>query len=150
LDQAGLLCRRRGSVIRFTLQLGSTERRQSFSRFDGMWGETPLAAGCELSLSGDRNCQRGRCDLGIEGGRALPSAIALVGYVTAFYFLSLTLRTLPLGVAYAVWAGAGTMLVALSGWVIFQQALDAAAIVGIALMLVGAVIVNAFSNAVSH
>ena len=82
--------------------------------------------------------------------RPLPSAIALVGYVTAFYFLSLTLRTLPLGVAYAVWAGAGTMLVALSGWVLFQQALDAAAIVGIALMLVGAVIVNAFSNAVSH
>lgn len=82
--------------------------------------------------------------------RPIPSAIVLAGYAVAFYFLSLTLRTLPLGIAYAVWAGAGTVLIALVGCVLFQQALDAAAIVGIALMMAGAVIVNAFSNAASH
>jgi small multidrug resistance pump len=82
--------------------------------------------------------------------RPIPSAIVLMGYGVAFYFLSLTLRTLPLGIAYAIWAGAGTMLIALLGCVLFQQMLDAAAIVGIALMLTGAVIVNAFSNAGGH
>jgi small multidrug resistance pump len=82
--------------------------------------------------------------------RPSPSAIVLAGYGVAFYFLSLTLRTLPLGIAYAIWAGAGTMLIALVGCVVFQQALDAAAIVGIGLMLAGAVIVNAFSSAGSH
>jgi small multidrug resistance pump len=82
--------------------------------------------------------------------RPLPSMIVMVGYAVAFYFLSLALRTLPLGIAYAIWAGAGTMLIALVGCVVFQQVLDAAAIVGIALMLVGAVIVNVWSSSGSH
>ena len=82
--------------------------------------------------------------------RPMPSALVLIGYGVAFYFLSLTLRTLPLGIAYAIWAGAGTVLVSLLAFVLFRQALDGAAIVGIALMLAGAVIVNAFSNVGSH
>ena len=57
---------------------------------------------------------------------------------------------MALGIAYAIWAGAGTMLIALLGFVLFQQALDAAAIVGIALIMAGAMIVNVFSKAVSH
>ena len=82
--------------------------------------------------------------------RLVPSLITLTGYVIAFYCLSLTLRTLPLGIAYAVWAGAGTMLIALVGCVMFQQMLDIAAIIGIALMLAGAVIVNVWSGSGSE
>ena len=54
--------------------------------------------------------------------RPIPSVTVLAGYAVALYFLSLTLRTLPLGIAYAIWAGAGTMLIALMGCVLFQQA----------------------------
>jgi small multidrug resistance pump len=80
----------------------------------------------------------------------LPTLMGLAGYAVAYFFLSLTLRTLPLGVAYAIWAGAGTMLIALLAQIRFQQALDTAAIVGIALMLAGTAIVYIFSNTSRH
>jgi small multidrug resistance pump len=80
----------------------------------------------------------------------LPSLLVVAGYGVAFFFLSLTLRTMPLGIAYAIWTGAGTTLIALLGWLMFKQALDAVALVGIALIVAGAVIVNAFSSVSSH
>ena len=65
--------------------------------------------------------------------KAIPSIIALAGYGVAFYFLSLTLRTLPVGVMYAIWSGAGIVLITLVGWIVYQQKLDAAALIGMAI-----------------
>jgi small multidrug resistance pump len=80
----------------------------------------------------------------------LTSGCVLVGYGAAFFFLSLSLRSLPLGIAYAIWSGAGTMLVAILGFALFRQALDFAAIIGIALMLAAMVILSVFSNATNQ
>lgn len=79
-----------------------------------------------------------------------PSVIVIVGYTAAFYFLSLTLRTIPVGIAYAVWAGAGIVLMAIVAWVIFDQKLDLAAFIGIGLILSGVIVLNIFSNTVEH
>ena len=85
----------------------------------------------------------------VEGfTRLVPSMLVVVGYASAFYFLSLTLRTIPLGVAYALWSGVGVVLVALVGWVVYHQSLDAAAFIGIALIIAGVVVLNLFSKAV--
>jgi len=82
--------------------------------------------------------------------RLVPSIAVTVSYVIAFYFLSLTLRTLPLGIAYAVWAGAGMALIALSGYVVFGQVLDRPAIVGIALIVAGVAVINLSSSSITH
>ena len=82
--------------------------------------------------------------------RLVPSAVAVIGYVVAFYFLSLTVRTIPVGVAYAVWSGAGIALIALIGWVLYGQALDLPAVVGLALIVSGVVVLNGFSRSVAH
>lgn len=82
--------------------------------------------------------------------RLLPSIVAVVGYGFAFYFLSLTLRTLPVGVMYAIWSGAGIVLITAIGWVVFRQALDLPALIGIALILAGVLIINLFSKTVIH
>ena len=63
-----------------------------------------------------------------------PSVVVVGGYAVAFFFLSLTLRHMPVGVAYAMWSGVGTVLITLIGWVIFSQKLDLAAIAGIGLL----------------
>lgn len=75
-----------------------------------------------------------------------PTAIMAVFYVASFYLLSIALRTLPLGIAYAVWGGLGTVLVALVSVFIFRQTLDAMAILGVAMIVGGVVIMNAFSG----
>ena len=82
--------------------------------------------------------------------RWVPSLLVVVGYASAFYFLSLTLRSIPIGVAYAVWSGAGVVLVSLVGWLLYQQALDAAALIGIGLIVAGVLVLNLFSKAVAH
>lgn len=79
--------------------------------------------------------------------RLWPSAIVVIGYASAFYFLSLTLKTIPIGVAYAIWSGAGVALIA---WVLYGQALDLPAIIGISLIVAGVVVLNLFSTTVSH
>jgi small multidrug resistance pump len=82
--------------------------------------------------------------------RLWPSLIVVAGYGAAFFFLSLTLRTIPVGVAYAVWAGAGIALIALISWLIFGQTLDIPAIIGLLLIVAGVVVINAFSKTISH
>ena len=82
--------------------------------------------------------------------RFVPSVLVVVGYALAFYFLSLTLRTIPLGVAYAIWAGVGVALVALVGWVVYHQSLDLAALIGITLIVSGVIVLNLFSKTVVH
>ncbi|WMT86045.1 multidrug efflux SMR transporter [Pelagibacterium sp. 26DY04] len=77
----------------------------------------------------------------------LPSIIVVVGYAAAFYFLSLTLRTLPVGIAYAIWSGLGIVLISIVGWVVYKQALDLPAMVGMGLIIAGVIVINAFSRA---
>jgi small multidrug resistance pump len=79
-----------------------------------------------------------------------PSLVVVVGYALAFYFLSLTLRTIPLGVAYAVWSGAGVALVSVIAWIVYRQRLDPGAIVGIALIVAGVVVLNLCSRTSAH
>jgi small multidrug resistance pump len=79
-----------------------------------------------------------------------PSIVVVVGYGLAFYFLSLTLRTVPVGVAYAIWSGAGVALITLIGWLVFKQRLDAAAMFGIGLIVAGVVVIQFFSSAGRH
>ena len=79
-----------------------------------------------------------------------PTVLALTAFIVALYFLSLSLRVLPLGVAYAVWAGAGTALVALTGALVFRQSLDIAGYCGIGLIIAGVIVINVFSNSSAH
>jgi small multidrug resistance pump len=78
--------------------------------------------------------------------RLTPSLIVILGYGTAFYFLSLTLRTMQVGTAYAIWSGVGTVLVSLIAWILFNQKLDAAAIAGITLIIAGVIIIKFLSQ----
>ena len=79
-----------------------------------------------------------------------PSLLTAVGYGIAFYCLSVVLRTLPLGVTYAIWSGVGVALVALVGWLVYGQSLDLAAILGLALIVAGVLVLNLFSKTVAH
>jgi small multidrug resistance pump len=79
-----------------------------------------------------------------------PSVVVIVGYGVAFFCLSLTLRHMPLGIAYAVWSGAGTALIALIGVAVYQQKLDLPAMIGIALIVAGVLVLNLFSKSSAH
>jgi len=85
-----------------------------------------------------------------EFTRLWPSVAVVLGYGVAFYCLSVTLRTLPVGVVYAVWSGAGIALIGLIGWLVFGQALDGPAIAGMALIVAGVAVINVFSKSVAH
>jgi len=82
--------------------------------------------------------------------RPLPTVILAFGYGAAFYFLSLTLRSIPVGVAYAVWSGVGVVLISLVAWLLYGQELDLPAMLGIALIVAGVIVLNMFSKTVSH
>lgn len=82
--------------------------------------------------------------------RLLPSLLVVTGYGVAFYFLSLTLRSIPVGIAYAVWSGVGIVLVSLLGWLFYDQKLNFAAMLGIFFIIVGVVILNLFSSSTNH
>lgn len=76
----------------------------------------------------------------------IPSILVVTGYVLAFYFLMLSLRNIPLGVAYAIWCGVGITIVALVGVVYYKQMLDLAALVGIGLIVAGVCTIQLFSH----
>lgn len=82
--------------------------------------------------------------------RLWPSLVVIVGYLLAFYFLSLTLKTIPVGVAYAIWSGVGVVLIALSGWLFLGQSLDMPAVIGLSLIVAGVFVINVFSRTVAH
>ncbi|WP_420007322.1 SMR family transporter [Xanthomonas sacchari] len=82
--------------------------------------------------------------------RLWPTLLALCGYGIAFYLLSLTLRSVPVGLAYALWSGIGIVLISLLAWWRFGQALDMPAIVGMALIVAGVVVINVFSRSAPH
>lgn len=78
--------------------------------------------------------------------RPLPSLVVIAGYSVAFYFLSLSLKTIPVGIAYAIWSGVGVALITLIGWIVFKQRLDAPALAGLALIVAGVVVIQMFSG----
>ena len=82
--------------------------------------------------------------------RLVPSILVVVGYSLAFYFLSLVLNTIPLGVTYAIWSGVGIALVTVIGWTVYHQVLDLAGIIGIGLIIAGVVVLSLFSKTGAH
>lgn len=85
-----------------------------------------------------------------EFTRLVPSAIVIIGYALAFYLLTLVLRSIPVGIAYALWAGLGIVLVAITGAVVYRQVPDLPAIAGMGLIVAGVVIINVFSKTTGH
>lgn len=79
-----------------------------------------------------------------------PTLGMAICYLGAFYCLSFVLRTIPVGLAYAIWSGLGIVLIAAVGYVLFGQKLDLPAVIGIGLILAGVIVVNVFSESVRH
>ncbi|MGB3555409.1 MAG: SMR family transporter [Jannaschia sp.] len=78
--------------------------------------------------------------------RLWPSVVTVIAYAASFWLLALVLRTIPVGIAYAIWSGLGIVLIAGMGWVVFGQRLDAPALIGMALIVAGIVVMQVFSN----
>ena len=82
--------------------------------------------------------------------RLWPSVIVVIAYAAAFYLLALALRSFPVGIAYAMWSGMGIIFISLIGLVVFGQRLDWPAILGLALIIVGIIVINVFSKTAQH
>jgi len=78
--------------------------------------------------------------------RIWPSVVVVAGYGISFYCLSVTMRSIPIGVIYALWSGLGVVLITLVGWLVFKQHLDLPALIGIGLIIAGVVIMNVWSK----
>ena len=85
-----------------------------------------------------------------EFTRLVPSIVVVVGYSSAFYLLTLVLRTIPLGITYAVWSGVGIILVALVGFVFYKQTPDVPAVIGMILIIAGVAVIHLFSKTINH
>lgn len=79
-----------------------------------------------------------------------PSVASTVGYIITFYFLSLSLRTINVGIAYGIWCGVGILFITILAYLIYGEKLDAAAVIGLSFILIGLVIINVFSKTVAH
>ncbi|MBJ7313189.1 DMT family transporter [Rugamonas sp. CCM 8940] len=82
--------------------------------------------------------------------KLLPSTLVVLGYGIAFYMLSRVLSAIPVGIAYAIWSGAGIVLVSLVGWFLYKQRLDFPAMLGIGLIIAGVVVMQVFSKTSGH
>lgn len=82
--------------------------------------------------------------------RTGPSLIVAIGYGISFYFLSLVLKTVPMGVAYALWSGVGIVLIAAIGWLLMKQPLDTPALLGISLIVAGVAVIQLYSKTTVH
>lgn len=82
--------------------------------------------------------------------RWVPSAITVVGYGVSFYALSLVLQSIPTGVAYAIWSGVGIVLISLIGWALFEQTLDAPALIGMGMIVAGVLVIHLFSRSTAR
>ena len=85
-----------------------------------------------------------------EFTKLIPSLIVIFGYCISFYLLTLVLRTVPVGITYAIWAGVGIVLVALVGAILYKQIPDLPAMIGMALIIAGVVIINIYSKTFIH
>ncbi|HDY99352.1 MAG TPA: QacE family quaternary ammonium compound efflux SMR transporter [Pseudomonas sabulinigri] len=82
--------------------------------------------------------------------KPLPSVVVAIGYLVSFYFLSLTLKTIPVGIAYAIWSGVGIVLISLASWILYGQKLDLPALIGMGLIMSGVMVINLFSRTAGH
>lgn len=82
--------------------------------------------------------------------RLWPSIICFAAYAISFYLLALTLKVLPVGIMYAIWSGLGIVLIAIIGYFIFGQKLDAPAVIGMTMIVAGIVVINLFSKTAGH
>ena len=85
-----------------------------------------------------------------EFTRLWPSLIVVAGYGVAFYFMTISLRVLPVGIMYAIWSGLGIVLVSIIGWFVYKQTLDVPAMIGMSLIILGVLVINVFSKSVGH
>lgn len=85
-----------------------------------------------------------------EFTKLYPSLIVVIGYSVAFYFMTLVLRTIPIGITYAVWSGLGIVFVAIIGIVLYKETPDIPAIIGMGLIILGVVVIHVFSGSVKH
>ena len=85
-----------------------------------------------------------------EFTRLIPSLVVVIGYGIAFYCLALVLRSIPVGLAYAIWSGLGIVLITLVGAVVYKQIPETPALIGMALIITGVVVINVFSKTISH
>jgi small multidrug resistance pump len=85
-----------------------------------------------------------------EFTRIVPSFIVVISYAVAFYFMSISLRVLPVGIMYAIWSGMGIVLISILGWLVYKQTLDMPAMIGLALIIAGVIVINVFSKSVGH
>ncbi|HYN53584.1 MAG TPA: SMR family transporter [Methylotenera sp.] len=85
-----------------------------------------------------------------EFTRLWPSLIVIAGYGVAFYFMTISMRVLPVGIMYAIWSGLGIVLISILGWLVYKQTLDVPAMIGMALIITGVVVINVFSKSVGH
>lgn len=104
-----------------------------------------LAAAIVLEVIGTTFLQKSQ-----QFSKLAPTAAMVLFYVASFYLLSQALKGLPLGIAYAMWSGLGIVLTAAVGLLVFKQSLDMPALAGIGLIIAGVVVMNVFSNSVSH
>ena len=112
-----------------------------------LMAQTYLALGAAITLEviGTSSLQASR-----QFTRPLPVLIMLISYLSAFYFLSLALRAIPVGIAYAIWSGLGIVMISMIGLFVFKQKLDMPAILGIGLIVSGVVVLNLFSKSITH
>jgi small multidrug resistance pump len=82
--------------------------------------------------------------------KLVPTAVMAICYIASFYFLSIALRTIPIGIAYAIWSGLGIVLISAIGYVKFRQVLDLPGMIGVGLIVLGVVIANVFSKTMTH
>ena len=82
--------------------------------------------------------------------KIIPTIITILSYIACFFFLSQALKSIPLGIAYAIWGGLGIVLTAIISVVVFKQSLDWPAIIGIVLIVAGVIVMNLFSKAATH
>ncbi|WP_347266331.1 multidrug efflux SMR transporter [Paracoccus sp. (in: a-proteobacteria)] len=104
-----------------------------------------LLAAVTLEVAGTTFLQRSE-----QFTRLLPTLLTGLCYAGAFYFLSLTLRSMPLGIAYAIWSGLGIVAISVIGLFAFGQRLDGAAVLGLCLIVAGVIIVHLFSGSITH
>ena len=82
--------------------------------------------------------------------KPLPSVVVVIGYLVSFYFLSLTLKTIPVGITYAIWSGVGVVLISVVAWLLYGQRLDLPALIGMGLIISGVMVINLFSSTAGH
>ena len=85
-----------------------------------------------------------------EFTKLIPSVVVFIGYGAAFYFMTLVLRTIPIGITYAVWSGVGIILIAVIGAIFYKEIPDLPAIIGMGLIIAGVAVIHLFSKTVSH